>query len=153
MDNPIADAIAAEPVPLAERLALLDIIAAVQALDDPGPEADHIRVLAEHGLGDGLQPAPGPGGTIAIGPQCFASADSRVISWRGISYYPWAADPDHQVLPAPEAAEMRAVIDMIWRMCQKPKESAGLSRGLAVNGEHLADRIAGLIKNSGMEPF
>jgi hypothetical protein len=52
-----------------------------------------------------------------------------------------------------EADELRAVIDMIWRMCQKPKEAAGLSRGLVVNGEHLADRIAGLIKNSGLEPF
>jgi hypothetical protein len=39
-----------------------------------------------------------------------------------------------------EATELRAVIDMIWRMCQQP-------------GERLEARIAGLIKNSGMEPF
>src|ERR1700733_970012 len=42
--------------------------------------------------------------------------------------------------PAP-GGDLRAVIDMIWRICQKP------------DGERLAERIAGLIKNSGMEPF
>ncbi len=43
-----------------------------------------------------------------------------------------------------EATELRAVIDMIWRMCQQGEEAAGA---------HLGDRIAGLIKNSGLEPF
>ena len=52
-----------------------------------------------------------------------------------------------------EATELRAVIDMIWRMCQNPKQAAGTSQGVVVNGDRLAERIAGLIKNSGMEPF
>jgi hypothetical protein len=36
--------------------ALLDIIAAVDHLDEPGPEADHIRLLAEYGLGEAAHP-------------------------------------------------------------------------------------------------
>jgi hypothetical protein len=55
--------------------------------------------------------------------------------------------------PDSEAAEQRAVIDQIWRMCQNPKQTAGTSQGVVVNGERLAARIADLIKNSGMEPF
>jgi len=53
-------------------------------------------------------PSPEPDGTVVIGTECFATADRRVISWRGINYYPWAADPDHQALPAPELAEADA---------------------------------------------
>jgi hypothetical protein len=60
---------------------------------------------------------------------------------------PGAAAPDSG------ATELRAVIDMIWRMCQNPRQVAGTSQGVLVNGDRLAERIAGLIKNSGMEPF
>lgn len=52
-----------------------------------------------------------------------------------------------------EADEMRAVIDMIWRMCQRAERAAGTSQGADIGGEHLAARIASLIKNSEMEPF
>jgi hypothetical protein len=38
-------------------------------------------------------------------------------------------------------------------MCRNPKQAAGTSQGVVVNGDRLAERIAGLIKNSGMEPF
>jgi hypothetical protein len=68
-------------------------------------------------------------------------------------------DPAPEAAAAPELAaaapdsEQRAVIDQIWRMCQNPRQTAGTSQGVVVNGERLADRIAGLIKNSGMEPF
>lgn len=53
----------------------------------------------------------------------------------------------------PEATEQRAVIDKIWHMCQNPRQAAGVTQGVVVNGDRLAARIAGLIKNSGMEPF
>lgn len=52
-----------------------------------------------------------------------------------------------------EADEMRAVIDMIWRMCQRAERAAGTSQGADIGGERLAARIASLIKNSEMEPF
>ena len=45
-----------EPAPDARR-ALLDIIAEVGRLDEPGPAADYIRMLVEYGLGE----APHPG--------------------------------------------------------------------------------------------
>jgi hypothetical protein len=53
----------------------------------------------------------------------------------------------------PKATEQRAVIDKIWHMCQNPRQAAGVTQGVVVNGDRLAARIAGLIKNSGMEPF
>jgi hypothetical protein len=87
-----------------------------------GQDARDVRrealgILDRNGIGfKGMRPArppsPEPDGTIVIGPQCFASADRRVISWRGINYYPWASDPDHQVRLAPElAAAMRAIAE------------------------------------------
>lgn len=50
---------AAAPAPAAapdSRRALLDIIDTVDHLDEPGPEADHIRLLAEYGLGEAAHP-------------------------------------------------------------------------------------------------
>ena len=54
-----------QPAPDARR-ALLDIIAEVDRLDEPGPVADYIRLLAEYGLGEaphpdgGIRPKPAP---------------------------------------------------------------------------------------------
>lgn len=58
----LRDLVAQEPQPAPgpdARRALLDIIAEVDQLDEPGPAADWIRMLAEYGLGR----APHPGGT------------------------------------------------------------------------------------------
>jgi hypothetical protein len=67
--------------------------------------------------------------------------DEVIAEINELADLPPAAPKPAPALAAAESGEMRAVIDMIWRMCQKP------------DGERLAERIAGLIKNSGMEPF
>lgn len=108
------------------RKELLAVKAAVrEVLKQPAAE------LAAH------PPSPEPDGTIVIGPQCFASADSRVISWRGINYYPWASDPDHQVLPAPELAAMAQLADEMFAEAQMIAPAYGEPDGMP----DMADQI------------
>lgn len=60
---------AQQPAPDSRR-ALLDIIAAVEQLDEPGPEADHIRLLAEYGLGEAAHPdEPADNSILLSGPR------------------------------------------------------------------------------------
>lgn len=126
-------------------------------VDKAHAEADHLRELLDE-IGVMAANAPEDEDSFGVLEQiAMRIAAMDVPDTTPIDEWP---DPENPVtgrtpggVAASDADELRAVIDMIWRMCQNPKQAAGTSQGVVVNGDRLAERIAGLIKNSGLEPF
>lgn len=81
-----------------------------------------LRAADAYATAPAQPPSPEPDGTVTIGPECFASADRRAISWRGINYYPWASDPDHQDLAGPLEAENARLREQVAALtAEKPR--------------------------------
>lgn len=77
--DPVHDQAPAQPAPDARR-ALLDIIDEVGRLDEPGPAADYIHLLARYGLGDA--PHPGDGTEPKPAPELQAVESAYLYHWR-----------------------------------------------------------------------
>lgn len=100
----------AQPAPDARR-ALLDIIGEIALLDEPGPAADYICLLARYGLGeaphpgDGTEPQPAP--QPAADPRRYAPTLPELLQgWR---------ETVAALGGTPEAETLRTVIDQVER--------------------------------------
>lgn len=123
----------ARPAPDSRR-ALLDIIAEVDHLDEPGPAADYIRLLAEYGLGeaphpgDSTEPKPAPGPDVCeCGHYCAHHAFSDDVC--AVVDCP-CTRPRPEPNPAPELAALK--LAAVRAILLDDSMSAADARGRAV---------------------